>query len=87
LRYKERPQHATDLCEQLQAHPSSDYLLLSLILQRADHFINYLGMSVTEQVGREPGVPSLEIPGYPYAVSEVLERFQREWKELSPYFK
>ena len=79
--------HAPDLCEQLQAHPASDYLWLALVLQRADHFINYLGISVTEQASREPGLPSLEIPGYSYSASEVLERFQKEWKELSPFFK
>jgi hypothetical protein len=34
-----------------------------------------------------PGLPSLEIPGYSYDQAEVLERFQREWKELSAFFE
>jgi len=56
------------------------------VIQRADHFVNYLGISVADQVSCAPGLPSLEIPGYSYDAPEVLERFQREWKELRRSF-
>jgi len=79
--------HADDLDEQVQRHPASTYLLLALIIPRADHFVNYLGINVTEQKGAASGLPSLEIPGYPYLAGDVLERFQKEWQELSPFFR
>ena len=79
--------HATDLCEELEAHPASDYLCLALVIQRADHFVNYMGITVADQSSNPPGLPSLTIPGYSYDAAEVLERFQREWKELSAFFK
>lgn len=79
--------HAPDLYDELILHPASDYLYLALVVQRADHFVNYLGISVTDQGSNIPGLPSLEIPGYSYDQPEVLERFQREWKQLSAFFK
>ena len=79
--------HAIDLYDDLAEHPASDYLYLALVIQRADHFVNYLGISVADQISCAPGLPSLEIPGYSFDAPEVLDRFQREWKELSAFFQ
>lgn len=79
--------HAPGLHDELILHPASDYLYLALVIQRADHFVNYLGISVSDQGSNSPGLPSLEIPGYSYDQPKVLERFQREWKELSAFFQ
>jgi HD-like signal output (HDOD) protein len=60
---------------------------LATVVNRADHFVNHLGISVLMNGlgGAQP--PSLDIPGVHYDQSKVLQRFEREWKDLSSFFQ
>jgi HD-like signal output (HDOD) protein len=67
-------------------HPNAPWL--STVVHRADRFVDYLGICInqpssTAQV--EP--PSLDVPGFEFDQAAVLERFEKEWKELSEFFR
>jgi len=60
---------------------------LSTVVNRADAFINYLGMSVlppSAHAGKDPG---LEFEGFSYSHERTLQRFQLEWKRLGDLFR
>ena len=59
---------------------------LSTLVNRADAFINYLGMSVLPATGEPPRTPSLDFEGYSYSQERVLHRFELEWKQLGDLF-
>jgi HD-like signal output (HDOD) protein len=65
----------------------SGKLGLGLVVNRADAFINYLGMSVSSATTPSATPPSLEFEGYPYNVDRVLQRFELEWKRLGDLFR
>jgi HD-like signal output (HDOD) protein len=62
-------------------------LALSLAIQTADAWVNYLGMSVLPvPMAPEPEPPSMEFPGFSFSMERVLLRFEAEWKNLSQLF-
>jgi hypothetical protein len=77
-REPERARHLED---------GSGKLGLSLVVNRADAFINQIGMSVSSAVTPSATPPSLEFQGYPYYVDRVLQRFELEWKRLGDLFR
>ncbi len=60
---------------------------LSLVVNRADAFVNYLGMSVLPPGRQPPERPSLEFEGYNHNVERTLRRFRRDWKRLGDLFR
>jgi HD-like signal output (HDOD) protein len=54
---------------------------LTMLVHKADAFVNYLGMSVLPPVAPPATAPDLDF-GIPYAEGRVRERFQAEWKNL-----
>jgi HD-like signal output (HDOD) protein len=61
-------------------------LPMSSVVNRADAFVNYLGMSILPPSGLCPEAPSLEFEGFQYDWERTLERFQLEWKRLGNLF-
>lgn len=59
---------------------------LTLVVHKADAFVNYLGMSVLPPVAAPAEPPDLDF-GIPYAEERVRERFQGEWKNLLNLFR
>jgi HD-like signal output (HDOD) protein len=59
---------------------------LTLVVHKADAFVNYLGMSVLPPVAAPAEAPDLDF-GIPYAEERVRERFQAEWKNLLNLFR
>jgi HD-like signal output (HDOD) protein len=59
---------------------------LSLVVNKADIFINSLGMSVlpATPVAQEPA--SLDFEGFSYSQERLLKRFELEWKSLAEMF-
>lgn len=66
---------------------SPDAPLLAMIVNRADGYVNHLGITIVAPVPSESDPPSIEIPGYTYDTSEALARFERDSKELSQFFQ
>lgn len=66
--------------------PSPGKLGLSVVVNRADAFINHLGMSVLPSSPMEQEAPSMEIEGFPYNVDRVLKGFSAEWKTMGDVF-
>ncbi len=66
---------------------SKDAPWLSMVIHRADRFVNHLGIAIlpTGVVAGDP--PSMEIPGFEYDQAAVLQKFEREWIELSEFFQ
>jgi HD-like signal output (HDOD) protein len=60
---------------------------LSMVVNRADAFINYLGMSVLPPSPQAPKDPGLEFDGFSYSHERTLQRFQLEWKRLGDLFR
>ena len=60
---------------------------LSLVINRADAFINHVGMSLLPQATTIQRFPSLEFPGFPYSPVRVIENFEREWKTVGGMFR
>lgn len=60
---------------------------LSLVVHKADAFLNYSGFSVLppRQTPMEP--PSLDFEGFSVPVNLVLTRFEEEWKNLGELFR
>ncbi len=69
---------------------------LAVVLNRADRFVNHLGIMIdsppkatvgaTTGDGAMPEAPSPEIPGFDYDQREVLQEFEADWKELAQFF-
>jgi putative nucleotidyltransferase with HDIG domain len=59
---------------------------LTLVVHKADAFVNYLGMSVLPPVAAPSEPPDLDF-GIPYSEERVRERFQAEWKNLLNLFR
>jgi HD-like signal output (HDOD) protein len=60
---------------------------LSTLVNRADAFVNYLGMSVLPPSAQPPKDPGLEFEGFHYSQERTLQRFQLEWKRLGDLFR
>ena len=60
---------------------------LAMVVNRADQFVNHLGISVLLTGGAGNTPATLDIPEMVYDQSKVLARFEREWKELSSFFQ
>lgn len=59
---------------------------LSVVIERADRFVNHLGITVLPPIPHEGEPPSLELPGCEYDTFAVLQRFEKEWTELANFF-
>ena len=59
---------------------------LSLVVHRADAFVNYCGLSVLPPALTPAEPPSLEFEGFSVPVDRVLTRFEKEWKDLGNLF-
>jgi HD-like signal output (HDOD) protein len=57
------------------------------VVNKADAFINYLGMSVLPPTAPPAIPPNLEFEGHAYNVDRLLQRFQLEWKRLGDLFR
>ena len=58
---------------------------LSVLVNRADAFVNYLGMSV-QPPRIAPERPSLAFEGFKYSEKRLLQRFEREWQGMGDLF-
>ena len=59
---------------------------LSLLIHKADDFVDSLGMSLFPRgLSAEP-VPSLDFPGFNFSPDRTLARFEKEWKALGDVF-
>lgn len=56
---------------------------LSLIVNKADAYVNYLGLSVLPPLPWAEEAPELEIEGFPFPLAQTLGRFQAEWRNLA----
>jgi HD-like signal output (HDOD) protein len=60
---------------------------LSSVINKADAFINHLGMSLLPQPDAIQKFPSMEFPGFQYSQVRVIENFEREWKTVGDMFR
>jgi len=60
---------------------------LSLVINKADAFVNNLGMSLLRPAAVNQKVLSLEFPGFPYPQERALASFEREWKTVADLFR
>jgi HD-like signal output (HDOD) protein len=81
VRYHHDPERAI-----AQSDPGPEKVSLSLVLNKADAFVNYLGMSILAPRAAAQKPPSLEFTGFPYSQEQVIETFDREWKKLGDLF-
>ena len=80
-RYHHEPENAVD------EKVSRGKLGLSLIVNRADAYLNYRGLSVLPPQLTPSEPPSLEFEGHSVPVIRVLNRFEEEWKSLGELFR
>ncbi len=59
---------------------------LSALVNRADAFVNYLGMSVQPPRMPAPERPSLAFEGFKYSEKRLLQRFELEWQGIGDLF-
>lgn len=60
---------------------------LSLVINKADAFVNNLGMSLLPPAAANQKLSSLEFPGFPYSQEQALANFEREWKTVGDLFR
>ena len=67
-------------------HPNAPWL--ATVVHRADRFVDYLGVAINQpSSGTQTEPPQLDIPGFEFDQQAVLEQFEKEWKELSEFFR
>ena len=76
-----------DLDDLIQAaarehHAPPDRVDLTLLVHKADKFVDYLGMSVLPATAPPQEPPTLDFPGVKYPMARVQQRFQAEWSNL-----
>jgi HD-like signal output (HDOD) protein len=81
-RFHHQPERATS-----EENVPPGKLGLSLLVHKADAFVNYLGMSILPPHQTPVEAPSLEFEGFRFPVDRVLNRFEWEWKGLSDLFR
>jgi HD-like signal output (HDOD) protein len=64
----------------------SGKLGLSLVVHKADAFINYLGLSVLPTPPSSDEPPSLDFPGFGFSEERVRKRFELDLKNLGDMF-
>lgn len=80
-----RYHHEPELALEVEGVPAGK-VALSLLLNKADTFVNYLNISqFPGRLGFEEA-PSLDFPGFAYSQERVLGRFEQEWKGLDKLF-
>ncbi len=85
IRWAVRYHHEPDLAQDVEGVPAGK-VALSLLLNKADAFVNFLNISqFPGRLGFEES-PSLEFPGFTYSQERVLGRFEQEWKGLDQLF-
>ena len=60
---------------------------LDLGVQRADAYVDHLGMSVLSALPKSQEAPVLQIPGFAFSEKDVLQRFTEEVKNLGDLFR
>jgi putative nucleotidyltransferase with HDIG domain len=60
---------------------------LAVVIERADRFVNHLGITVLPPTVQDGEPPSIEIPSCEFDTSAVLQRFETEWIELANFFR
>jgi hypothetical protein len=60
---------------------------LAIVIERADRFVNHLGITVLPPTVHTSEPPTIEIPGATFDTSAVLRRFETEWIELAKFFE
>jgi len=78
--------HSPDAAAKFE-RPLAGCLPLSLTVQKADAWVNYLGMSVLPApYAVDPEPPSMEFPGQSFSTERLLSRFQTECANLGELF-
>ncbi|MGD1094688.1 MAG: HDOD domain-containing protein [Bryobacteraceae bacterium] len=78
--------HTPDLAL-AESDPGPGKVTLSLIINKADEFVNYLGLSIVRPQAMNQKPPSLEFPGFQYSQERALQTFEREWKSVGDLFR
>jgi HD-like signal output (HDOD) protein len=60
---------------------------LSTLVNRADAFVNYIGMSVLPPTAQPAQAPNLDFAGFHHDQARTLQRFEMEWKRLGDMFR
>jgi len=85
IRWAVRYHHEPDLAQDVEGVPAGK-VALSLLLNKADTFVNFLNISqFPGRLGFEEA-PSLDFPGFTYSQERVMARFEQEWKGLDQLF-
>jgi len=85
IRWAVRYHHEPDLARHVECVPEGT-VALSLLLNKADSFVNFLNISQFPGKLGYQDAPSLDFPGFPYSQERVLSRFEQEWKGLDKLF-
>jgi HD-like signal output (HDOD) protein len=78
------------VCQAVYHHHTPEALhapRLAAVIERADRFVNHLGITVLPPSAHESEPPSIEIPGLEFDTAAVLQRFETEWLELASFFE
>ncbi len=79
--YHHKPDEAVDV-----ERVAEGKLGLTMVVHKADAFVNHLGMSVSPP-RCATDEPLLEFPGFVYSRERVLKRFEVEWQSLGHLFR
>lgn len=78
--YHHRPQEDPEESEQGRVP-------LAHVVAQADAFVHYLAIIAEPQISSPEDACTIEFPGHTFDRLAVLERFEREWKELFEFFR
>jgi HD-like signal output (HDOD) protein len=81
---------AEPICRAVSFHEADDAppdLWLAHVVGVASRFVNHLGISIEPATETRTDPPSLSIPGFEYPATPVLQRFEKDWKELAAFFR
>jgi len=76
------------VCQAVRQHHDPEAASqLSIVIAKADCFVNHLGITVLPPALHETEPPSIEIPGAEFDTGGVLQRFESECIEFANFFQ
>jgi HD-like signal output (HDOD) protein len=71
----------------LEQPPAKNHVSLATVVNRANGFVNYLGISALPSHLPKQEAPSLQVSGQTFSETKVMDEFEARWKAMGDLFR